>query len=146
MSASRRRAQDRRRAGTKAPYRQTVGNRGKWVEMRVDANAFRKFNGRLSRRDVPIIARRFNAGIVVGRIRVPKGRLNVNRSLQSFSRPFGTLPGVAYIPAFKRWAIFICPSGTSISEFPKGMRVNAASSLGEVGMRVWRFRPRPPLR
>src|SRR2546422_560851 len=72
----------------------------------VSSNAFRKFDENLSRRDIPIIARRFNAGIVVDRIRVPKGRLNVNRSLPPLSRPFGTLPRVAYIPALKRWAYF----------------------------------------
>jgi len=49
------------------------------------------------------------------------------RSLPGFSRPFGTLSGVTYIPALKRWAIFICPSGTSISEFPKGIAAHLTS-------------------
>src|SRR6266699_5450087 len=72
----------------------------------LNPNAVRKFDESLSRRDIPVIARRFNAGLVVDRIRVPKGRLNGYPSAPSFNRPFGTCPAVACIPALKRWAIF----------------------------------------
>ena len=46
-------------AGRRKRNSKAVGGR------EVKRDAFRKFNGKLSRRDIPIIARRFNAGIGV---------------------------------------------------------------------------------
>jgi hypothetical protein len=54
------------------------------------------------------LAQRFNAGISVREVLVPKGRLM--RTL--VSRPFGTCPTPRPLPALKRWAIVGRPSGT----------------------------------
>ena len=97
-------------------------------------NAFRKFDEAVSRRENPRIARRFNAGSVVDPIRVPKGRLNapagalLQPSLRDLSR-------AVVAPALKRWAIFNCPFGTSVCEFPKGIMFspNISQALGGTG-------------
>jgi hypothetical protein len=54
------------------------------------------------------LAQRFNAGISVHEVQVPKGRLKCNR----VSRPFGTCATLRPHPALKRWAIVGRPSGT----------------------------------
>ena len=68
------------------------------------------------------VARRFNAGIDIVVRHVPEGRLNW-RSFQRFHRPFGLDRIAGLNPALKRWAIFVCPSGTAAvrtrSDFPK---------------------------
>lgn len=71
-------------------------------------------NPLLSRRDILKIARRFNAGLLTARIRVPKGRLNIDSLQPAFSRPYGTCSHGAWLPALKRRAIFNRPAGTSL--------------------------------
>jgi hypothetical protein len=83
------------------------------------------FDESLPRRDIPIIARRFNAGMLATPGRVPKGRLKDGANSCPFSRPVGTRILSTTIPALKRWAIFICPSGTCISKYQNGIQVSA---------------------
>jgi hypothetical protein len=42
--------------------------------------------------------------------------------LQSFSRPYGTLPVPRFFPALKCWATFKCPYGTNSTANSNGKR------------------------
>jgi hypothetical protein len=66
--------------------------------------AFRKFGGCLSRRDILKIARRFNTGNLWATKLVPKGRLNAREKFDSTVPP-GTEDELNPNPALKRWAI-----------------------------------------
>src|SRR5580700_7393641 len=84
----------------------------------------------LSRRDSPIVARRFIAGLAIHRICVPEGRLkldlgcyqsgvadrfevkNSTHPRSEFRRPSGTQAIWSRTPAINRRATIACPSGT----------------------------------
>jgi len=69
----------------------------------------------LSRRDFPIIARRFNAGLVLPSASSPAGTAEAG----SFSAvPAGLGAASHPIPALKRRAIVTGPSGTCTADFP----------------------------